>query len=81
MTFADGGATVLGVDVDQRKIDAIAAGTSYIEDIGSDLVAKHVESTAFAASTNFADIALADAVIIAVPTPLNPQPRARPVTG
>ncbi|MBC7643835.1 MAG: nucleotide sugar dehydrogenase [Thermoleophilia bacterium] len=71
MTFADGGATVLGVDVDQRKIDAIAAGTSYIVGIGSDLVAKHVESMAFAASTNFADIALADAVIIAVPTPLN----------
>jgi UDP-N-acetyl-D-glucosamine dehydrogenase len=71
MTFADGGATVLGLDVDPSKPQLARNGTSWIEDVPSELVATHVDAGRFAASTDFSHLALADAVIIAVPTPLN----------
>ncbi len=71
MTFADAGLTALGVDVDDSKVASIHAGQSYIEDVPSEDVERHVRSGHFAGTTNFADVASADAIIIAVPTPLN----------
>ena len=71
MTFADGGATVLGIDVDPSKPVLTRRGTSWIEDVPSEDVARHVEAGRFAATTDFSHLAMADAVIIAVPTPLN----------
>lgn len=71
MTFADAGLSVVGIDVDPAKVAAIASGESYIEDVPSEVLAPHVREGRFAASTRFADIERADAVIIAVPTPLN----------
>ena len=71
MTFADGGATVLGIDVDPSKPVLTRNGTSWIEDVPSELVASHVDAGRFAATTDFSALAKADAVIIAVPTPLN----------
>ena len=61
----------------QRKIEAIAAGESYIEDVSS----QQLRSGRRAASTptrDYARLAKADAVLICVPTPLTRQPRARP---
>lgn len=71
MTFADGGATVLGIDVDPSKPVLARNGTSWIEDVPSEHVAEHVEAGRFAATTDFSALRTADAVIIAVPTPLN----------
>ncbi|MCW2920871.1 MAG: nucleotide sugar dehydrogenase, partial [Thermoleophilia bacterium] len=71
MTFADGGATVLGIDVDPSKPVLTRNGTSWIEDVPSEHVAKHVDAGRFAATTDFSHLAKADAIIIAVPTPLN----------
>lgn len=71
MTFADGGCSVLGIDVDPDKIAQANAGTSWIEDVDNDQVAMHAAAGRFAASGDFADIARASAVVIAVPTPLN----------
>ncbi|MCW2962452.1 MAG: UDP-N-acetyl-D-glucosamine dehydrogenase [Thermoleophilia bacterium] len=71
MTFADGGATVLGVDVDPSKPIDVREGRSWIEDVPSSDVAAHVEAGRFLATTDVSHIALCDAVIIAVPTPLN----------
>ncbi|MCW2955654.1 MAG: nucleotide sugar dehydrogenase [Thermoleophilia bacterium] len=71
MTFADGGATVLGIDVDPTKPVEVRAGRSWIEDVPDADVAGHVEGGRFLATTDVAAIARAEAVIIAVPTPLN----------
>ncbi|MCW2956574.1 MAG: nucleotide sugar dehydrogenase [Thermoleophilia bacterium] len=71
MTFADGGATVLGIDVDPSKPVEVRAGRSWIEDVPDADVAGHVEGGRFLATTDVSAVALADAVIIAVPTPLN----------
>lgn len=71
MTFADGGATVVGIDVDPSKPLLVRNGTSWIEDVPSEHVAAHVDAGRFLATTDFSAVERADAVIIAVPTPLN----------
>jgi UDP-N-acetyl-D-glucosamine dehydrogenase len=71
VAFAQQGCEVIAVDVDPRKIAAIEAGESYIEDVPSELlreVAPRVH-----ASTRYARLAKADAVLICVPTPLTPN--------
>ncbi len=68
VAFAQEGVKVIGVDVDPQKVSAIAAGTSYIEDVPSEQLRSVGER--ITASTRYADLAHADAVIICVPTPL-----------
>jgi UDP-N-acetyl-D-glucosamine dehydrogenase len=71
VAFAQEGCEVLGVDVDSRKVEAIAAGESYIEDVPSEVLAK--ASARIHATTRYAPLAKADAVLICVPTPLTPN--------
>ncbi len=71
VAFAQEGHQVVAIDVDQRKVAAIAAGDSYIEDVPSELLREHAEL--LHASTRYADLAKADAVLICVPTPLTPN--------
>jgi UDP-N-acetyl-D-glucosamine dehydrogenase len=69
--FARSGATVLGLDIDAAKVNALNKGESYIRHISAETVAENVRSGRFSASTDFARIAEVSAVIICVPTPLN----------
>jgi UDP-N-acetyl-D-glucosamine dehydrogenase len=69
--FARSGVTVLGLDIDTSKVDALNQGKSYIKHIPSETVAEAVRSGAFSASTDFGRIKEVDSVIICVPTPLN----------
>ena len=71
LQFARSGVTVLGLDVDAAKVDAIHQGKSYIKHIASEAVSEVVKSGMFSASTDFGRIRDVDAVIICVPTPLN----------
>ena len=68
VAFAEAGERVIAVDVDGSKVAAVAAGESYIEDIASERLAAVTGS--IEASTHFAPLARADAVLICVPTPL-----------
>ena len=70
MEFANAGYHVVGLDIDQRKVDAIAAGTSYIPDVPDADVARLVAAHRLQATTDFAEIARLDTVNICVPTPL-----------
>jgi len=79
VAFAEEGCEVIAVDVDPRKIEAIEAGDSYIEDIGSERlrgVAERIHAT-----TRYSRLAKADAVLICVPTPLtrNREPDLGPL--
>jgi UDP-N-acetyl-D-glucosamine dehydrogenase len=69
--FAKSGTTVLGLDIDTAKVDALNQGRSYIKHISSDSVAGAVRSGSFSASTDFSRVREVGAVIICVPTPLN----------
>jgi UDP-N-acetyl-D-glucosamine dehydrogenase len=71
LQFARSGASVLGLDVDRAKVDAITQGRSYIKHIASAAIAELVQSGRFSASTDFGQVKKMDAVIICVPTPLN----------
>ena len=65
-----GGLPVLGFDIDQRKIDAIAAGQNYLQHLGDDLVTTLRDSARFEATTDFGRLGEADVIIVCVPTPL-----------
>ena len=69
--FARSGASVIGLDIDQSKVDAINAGQSYIKHIAGKTVAEVLREGRLTASTDFAQIGKVDGVIICVPTPLN----------
>ncbi|MEQ6290375.1 nucleotide sugar dehydrogenase [Vogesella sp. GCM10023246] len=70
LRFNEVGFKVLGFDIDQRKVDALHAGKSYIEHISSDSIAS-ARAAGFEATTDFSRAPEADALILCVPTPLN----------
>jgi UDP-N-acetyl-D-glucosamine dehydrogenase len=69
--FACAGYHVTGYDKDPIKVRMLARGESYIGDIPSDALSRHVKSGNLTASTDPAVLSDADAVIVCVPTPLN----------
>ena len=71
LQFTRSGVTVLGVDIDPAKVDALNQGKSYIQHIEADTIAEAVQTGHFAATTDFNRIREVEAVIICVPTPLN----------
>jgi UDP-N-acetyl-D-glucosamine dehydrogenase len=71
LQFARSGATVLGLDIDHNKVDALNAGRSYIKHISPGDIQAMVDRKCFSASTDFSRIKSVGAVIICVPTPLN----------
>ena len=71
LQFARSGVSVLGLDIDPAKVDAINEGRSYIKHIEASLIAEQTRAGRFAASTDFSRIKEVEAVIICVPTPLN----------
>ncbi len=68
--FTRGGAKVLGFDVDQRKIDLLEAGKSYIEHIPGKVIKEMTGSGLFEVTTDFDRLREPDCILICVPTPL-----------
>jgi UDP-N-acetyl-D-glucosamine dehydrogenase len=68
VAFAEAGNEVIGLDTDARRIAAVEAGESYIEDVPSEQLA--AVTTSLRSTARYADLSKADAVVIAVPTPL-----------
>ncbi len=67
--YADKGFTVLGVDLDQRKIDKIYRAENYIDDVETDKFANAVKQGKFTAATNYDRVPEMDVIYICVPTP------------
>ena len=68
--FCESGLKVVGLDVDQQKVDAINAGKSYIQHIDAGTISDLTSERSLKASTDFSDVQQCDAVLICVPTPL-----------
>ena len=68
--FANAGFMVTGVDLDSSKIRKLKSGLSYVQDVSTDLVRRHIDSGRLRATTDFSAIRELDTVKIAVPTPL-----------
>ena len=71
MEFVDEGFKTIGFDVDNRKVEKLNAGKSYIKHIDEARVKKVRDSKIFEATTDFSRIKEVDCILICVPTPLN----------
>ena len=69
-TFAEAGKRVVVVDVVDEIVNAINRGESHIQDVPSERLKPLVDSGAITATTDAAVVREADAIVIAVPTPL-----------
>lgn len=72
LTFADRGFTVIGFDIDVAKIEALNGGRSYIKHIDADDIARLGQCGRFRATADYDELAVVDAILVCVPTPLNP---------
>ena len=81
VAFAEAGQRVVGVDTNAGRVNQLRAGESYIEDIPSERL--QAVSSLIEPTTRSARLALCDAIIIAVPTPLtaNREPDLGPLIG
>jgi UDP-N-acetyl-D-glucosamine dehydrogenase len=81
VAFADAGHKVIGVDSNAGVVDALRHGRSHIEDISDERLAAVADR--FEATTLTRRLALADAILICVPTPLtaNREPDLGPLLG
>ena len=68
--MAESGLHVIGIDVQESKVEAIGEGRSYIMDVPSERVAALVTSGRLEATTDFSRVAELDTVNVCVPTPL-----------
>jgi UDP-N-acetyl-D-glucosamine dehydrogenase len=71
MAAVDAGWSVVGIEKSISRVDQLNSGSSPVEDISDDRLAKAITARKFEASSNPADVSLASVVTICVPTPLN----------
>jgi UDP-N-acetyl-D-glucosamine dehydrogenase len=69
--FAEAGVGTVLVDVDAERVAELGRGESYIEDVSSAQLAPLVESGALTATTDYDAVRDADAILVALPTPLS----------
>ncbi len=68
--FARSGLTAIGIDLDSRKVEAINAGRSYIQDVPTADVAEFQAAGRLSATTDPSAVRDLDTLNICVPTPL-----------
>ena len=68
--FAHAGFDVVGIDVQQSKVDQFNSGHSYVKDVKDDVFRPLVESGKLRATSDYSIIRELDTVDICVPTPL-----------
>ena len=72
LLFSEEGFRVTGFDVDQKKVEILSSGNSYIYRIPPTDI-QTAQRQGFSATSDYSGIAEMDAVMICVPTPLNEQ--------
>ena len=72
-TFADAGKQVLLVDVDAARVERLNEGESYIEDVPTEVLKPLVDAGLVTATTDYDELREADAILVALPTPLSRQ--------
>lgn len=70
MEFVEQGFSTVGFDIDDKKVDLLNKGQSYIKHISDARIATVVESKLFGATSDFSRIQEVDCILICVPTPL-----------
>lgn len=70
LAYINAGFKVVGIDIDQSKVDLLLKGQSYIEHITPDSISDSLLN-GFVATTDFSRANDCDALILCVPTPLD----------
>ena len=71
--FADAGHHVVLVESNPTKVAAVERGESYIADVGSDDLRRHVEAGSIEVTSDYDALKEAQAILIALQTPLSAQ--------
>ena len=71
--FVKAGFNVVGIDIDENKINLINQGTNYIKDVDDNLLVKAIKDQKLTATSDFSIVESMDSISICVPTPLNKQ--------
>jgi UDP-N-acetyl-D-glucosamine dehydrogenase len=79
IAFCEAGHNVTAVDTDARVVEGLSAGRSHIGDVPDE--ALQAVSGRLSPTTRYADLTKADAIVVAVPTPLtrNREPDLQPL--
>jgi UDP-N-acetyl-D-glucosamine dehydrogenase len=70
VAFAEAGLKVLGLDIQQKRVDEVNGGKSYISDTTNERLAAVVAKNLLEATTDQSRLGEVDAICICVPTPL-----------
>lgn len=68
--FWRAGFGVIGFDVDDKKIESLAAGKNYLKHLGDDMIKEMIATDRFTSTTDFSRLGEPDAILVCVPTPL-----------
>ncbi|MEE2787735.1 MAG: nucleotide sugar dehydrogenase [Myxococcota bacterium] len=69
-SFAEAGISVIGFDVDAKKVESLSNGRSYILDVSDDEVTNAFSDGTMTATVDFSRLTECDAISVCVPTPL-----------
>ncbi|MBM4447253.1 MAG: nucleotide sugar dehydrogenase, partial [Chloroflexi bacterium] len=70
VAFSTAGFKVLGIDIQQKRVDAVNRGQSYIADVPAEYLGSVIASNCLQATTDQSSLRNVDAICICVPTPL-----------
>jgi len=70
MLAVEAGYAVVGLDIDPRRVEALANGTSFVEDISDATLTSALESGRYTPSADYEAASGFDIAVISVPTPL-----------
>ncbi|HBQ59418.1 MAG TPA: nucleotide sugar dehydrogenase, partial [Balneolaceae bacterium] len=70
-TFHQVGMPVIGYDIDEKKVENLKKGIPYIKHLGTEMMETLAGSDKADATTDFARLDEADAILLCVPTPLD----------
>jgi UDP-N-acetyl-D-glucosamine dehydrogenase len=71
--FAEAGEQVILVESNQEKVDSLKQGESYIRDVSSDDLRALIDAGSIEVTSDYDSLKDADAILIALQTPLSPQ--------
>ena len=71
VSSASAGFDVTGIDIDERRVEQINAGNSYIEDVSSGDLSTLVQQRKICGTTDFSVFRDLDIIVICVPTPVD----------
>jgi UDP-N-acetyl-D-glucosamine dehydrogenase len=71
LLFVDRGFHVLGLDIDERRVEALARGESGLAHVDPERTRRAAASRRFVPTTDVERLVEADAILITVPTPVN----------